>query len=211
MAQPYPPGARLLARPDAAKPCPACGDPVGRGYPTCVTCADRVDAYWRADWAALLESGGIAAGEPEERELAGLVLADHPGAHPWTCVDWALRLVACPLCRAESGAGDPGCVHCATADQARWAWDHAAGPKTMTRNEHALRLAVATLRAAAHRRPRAVAYWRLALPLLLVGEAPTTAQASRIRTHLLADRFDELAEADTFAAMAAVPDLPWRG
>ncbi|WP_091453133.1 hypothetical protein [Actinokineospora iranica] len=210
MAQPYPPGGRLPARPDAAKPCPACGDLVGRGYPTCVTCADRVDTYWRADWAALLEGEGVTEGAPEERELATLVLADDLGAHPWTCLDWAMRLVTCPLCRTELGTGNPGCMSCANADQNRWAWDHAAVPKTMTRNEHALRLAVATLRAARHRRKSVVAFWHLSLPFVLAGATPTARQARRIRTHLLANRHEDLAEADSLTAMAILPDLPWR-
>ncbi|MGQ0837063.1 hypothetical protein [Actinokineospora sp.] len=208
--QPYPPGARLLARPDTAKPCPACGDLLGRGYPDCVTCAERVDSYWKADWAALLDDQGIVEGDPEERELAGRVVADDPGAHPWTCVDWALRLMTCPACRAELATGDPGCLSCAGADQTRWAWDDAGMPVSMTRNEHDLRVAVACLRAADRRRDTIVAYSRLSLPFLLTGDSASRAQAQRIRTHLLASRRDELAAADSFAAMASLPDLPWR-
>ncbi|GAA2968910.1 hypothetical protein [Actinokineospora diospyrosa] len=200
---PYPPGARLLARPEAVEPCPTCTDPLGRGYPTCLTCADRVDAHWKADWAVL------ADGAADERELAAEVLAAPPGTHPWTCVDWAMRLQSCPVCRAELGTG-PACLHCAKADQVRWAWDHAAPAGAITANEHALRLAVAALRGAGERRDTVLAFWRLSLPFLLVGAVATPVQVGRIRVHLIAGRVDELAEAPGFAAMAALADLPWR-
>ncbi|GLZ41549.1 hypothetical protein [Actinokineospora sp. NBRC 105648] len=201
MAQPYPPGARLLTRPDTAAPCPSCGGLVGRGYPTCLTCADRVDAYWLADWAAQLAITGAA-----EDELPALVLAAPTGEYPWTCTDWAMRQAPCVVCRGELGTG-PGCAACAKADQARWAWDFAP-EADMTPNEHALRLAVAALRGPA--RDNVATYWRLSLPYLLTGELPTPAQAGRIRIHLLAGRADDLAEADGFAGMAALTDLPWR-
>jgi len=210
MAQPYPPGARLLGRPALAKPCSACGDLVGRGYPDCPNCAERVDAYWLADWGALLSGNGVAEGTPEERELATLVLADEPGSHPWTCDDWAMRRTPCPECRAELGSGALDCLVCASADQARWAWDHTAPPGAMRPDEHSLRLAVACLRSAERRRPGIVGFWRLALPFLLVGENPTRAQARRIRTYLMAGREDELSAADGIAAMASLPPLPWR-
>ncbi|WP_018682506.1 hypothetical protein [Actinokineospora enzanensis] len=206
MPQPYPPGARLLARPETVEPCPACADPLGRGYPTCLTCADRVDAYWRADWDALVAE---QPGEADERELAATVLAGAPADHPWTCVDWAMRQSSCPLCRAELGAG-LACVHCAKADEARWAWDHAAMPGSMTANEHMLRLAVAALRATTPHRDNVLTYWRLVLPFLLVGGLPTPVQAGRVRIHLLAGRADELAEAGSLADMADLADLPWR-
>ncbi|MGW5050434.1 hypothetical protein [Actinokineospora sp. NPDC004072] len=203
MARPYPPGARLLARPDAVRPCAGCGDPLGRGYPACPACADAVDAYWLADWTAL-------RGDTPDRDLAAEVLAEPAGVYPWTCTDWALRLIPCPACRAELGAGDPGCLTCARADQDRWAWDHAGMPVAMTPNEHTLRVAVAALRSAERRRPTVVAFWRLTLPFLLVGDTFTAAQARRIRVLLLAGRADELAEASSYGAMTTLPDLPWR-
>ncbi|WP_424184050.1 hypothetical protein ACOBQX_19155 [Actinokineospora sp. G85] len=211
MAQPYPPGARLLARPEQAAPCPTCGALLGRGYPDCAACAETVDAYWLADWAALLSGNGVAEGTAEERELAAMVLADDPGAHPWTCDDWAMRRTSCPYCRAELGSGALDCLSCASADQARWAWDHTAPPHAMRPDEHALRLTVAGLRSAERRRPGVVGFWRLLLPFLLVGRAPTRAESRRVRLHLMAGREDELSAAGSVEEMAALPDLPWRG
>ncbi|RLK59749.1 hypothetical protein [Actinokineospora cianjurensis] len=199
MPLPYPPGARLLARPEAVEPCPTCADPLGRGYRTCPTCADPVDALWKADWDAL----------PADDELPATVLAAPVGTHAWTCVDWAMRLLSCPVCRTELGTG-PACLHCAKSDQARWAWDHTAPAGAMTANEHAIRMAVAALRGAGERRDTVIAFWRLALPHLLVGAVPTQAQVGRIRVHLIAGRHEELDEAPGFAEMAALADLPWR-
>jgi hypothetical protein len=80
----------------------------------------------------------------------------------------------------------------------------------MTGNEHAIRVAVAGLRAPHRHRATVLAGWRLALPLLVVGATPTTRQAQRIRLYVLAGRYAELAAQRDFCAMAALPDLPWR-
>lgn len=177
---------------------------------TCKSCTSRVDAYWQADWAALLDAEGVVAGQPEERALIARVFLAAPGTYPWTCTDWAMRLTVCSMCRAELGTGDSGCLACASADQARWAWDYAGMPASMTYNEHVLRVAVTCLRAAHHKRDSQVAFWRLSIPFLLIGETATPAQAQRIRTYLLAGRTEELSAGSSFAALAALPDLPWR-
>ena len=209
-SQPFPPGGRRVARPAAASPCSTCGELVGRGYPDCAICAERIDELWWADWQALLDSERIRPDTDQERELAGRVRAAGPGEYPWTCTDWALWLVRCTTCGGQLGSGDPGCVACAAADHARWAWDHQAVPDAMTPNEHALRVAVAGLRAPHRHRATVVAGWRLALPFLFVGDVPSPRQAQRIRALLLAGRYDELARLDGFCAMATTPDLPWR-
>jgi len=163
-----------------------------------------------ADWAALLDAESVVAGEPEERELANRVLVDSPGTHPWTCTDWAMRLLICQSCRAELGTGEASCLSCAGADQTRWAWDHTGMPLSMTYNEHLMRVAVSYLRAADRRRANVVAYWRLLLPFLLTGETPVDGQDRRLRTFLLAGRTEELNAAGSISAMSALPDLPWR-
>jgi hypothetical protein len=225
--QPYPPGGRRVARPAAAVPCSNCGELIGRGYPECAICAERIDELWWADWQALLAAEGIRPGTDEERELAVRVRSNSNSAnsadnkasnrasnraneYPWTCTDWALWLLRCTACGGRLGSGDLGCVACAAADQSRWAWDHQALPVTMTPNEHALRVTVAGLRAPHRHRDSVVAGWRLALPFLLTGQTPTTRQAGRIRALILAGRYPELARLNGFCAMASIPDLPWR-
>jgi hypothetical protein len=206
----YPPGGRQVPRPDSATPCTNCGELVGRGYPDCVICAERIDDLWWADWKVLLREEKVRPGTVEEGALARRVLSDEVGRHPWTCTDWALWLLRCGRCGGQLGSGDSGCMACAAADQARWAWDCQALPVAMTPNEHALRVAVAGLRAPHRHRATIVTGWRLVLPFLLVGELPTTAQAQRIRGHILAGRYSELVRAPGIADMAHLPDLPWR-
>jgi hypothetical protein len=212
MAEPnsYPPGSRRVARPAAAVPCSNCGELVGRGYPDCVICAERIDELWSADWQALLDEKHVNPGTPAERELATLVSTDPAARYSWTCTDWALWLLRCPECGGQLASGERGCVICAAADNHRWAYDHEAMPHAMTGNEHALRVAVAGLRAPHRHRATILAGWRLLLPFLFVGDLPTTQQAQRIRALVLAGRYAELARQPNFAAMAYLPDLPWR-
>lgn len=196
---PYPPGARRVDRPAAAKPCATCGELLGRGYPDCSSCANSVDRLWLADWTEL-------RGAADERELAERVLDAEVGEYPWTCADWALRLLRCAGCRAELGAGALECVGCAAADSARWEWDDAA----MTPNERALRAAVASLRTPHRSRGVIVATWRLVVPFLLVGELVTVPELRRLRTQVLAGRHAELAALDSLAELTEAPLLPWR-
>lgn len=183
---------------------------MGRGYPDCAICAERIDDLWWADWRMLLASDRITSGMDAERLLAERVLAADVGRHPWTCTDWALWLLQCRECHGRLGSGEAGCLACATADAARWAWDFAGLPNAMTPNEHALRVAVAGLRAPHRHRSSVVSGWRLVLPFLFAGDLPTTSQAQRIRGHILAGRYAKLAAADSVGDMAGLPDLPWR-
>ena len=187
---PYPPGARRVERPAAAKPCATCGDLAGRGYPTCVACATFVDRFWQADWAALEDA------DPER-------VADAPvGEYAWTCVDLALRQLRCAGCRGELAAGAPDCVGCAAANSARWEWP-------VTGNELALRTAVVVLRAPTWHRPAVVSTWRLLLPFVLTG-APVADLVPQVRTQVLAGRLADLTAAETLPDLAFPPLLPWR-
>lgn len=208
--QKFPPGGRRVIRHAVAMPCTNCGDLIGRGYPDCVICAERADDIWWADWRALLDHERIRPGSDGEKELAFRLLAKEPSTLPWTCIDWALWLVNCDECGGQLGSGELGCGSCAAADAGRWAWDYQAMPDTMTANEHALRVAVAGLRAPHRHREVVRAVWRLALPFLLLGQTPTTYQVRRIRTLVLAGRYEELAAQDGYCAMVLVPDVPWR-
>ena len=189
---PYPPGARLAARPTVAKPCATCGELVGRGYPSCSSCAESVDQLWRADWDAL----PAASADPET------VVDAETGTYAWTCTDWALRQLRCAGCRDELGAGPPECVGCAAAESARWEWD---GP--MTANERQLRAAVVRLRAPHRTRAAVVSASRLVLPFVLVGEVIGARTLRLVRTAVLAGRYEELAAQD---GLAELPVLPWR-
>ncbi|MFD0204822.1 MULTISPECIES: hypothetical protein [Saccharothrix] len=208
--QPFPPGARRVARPAAVSPCPSCGDLAGRGYPACRFCAELVDQYWLLDWQELLAAEQLAEGGAGERELAELVLADEVGRHPWTCTDWAMTLLACSQCGEELATGPADCVRCAMADGLRWSWDHAGYPVAISAGEHALRAARAALRAPHRHRAATVGAWRLLLPFLLVGELPTVGQVRRIRAAVLAGTYADLARCTTHVELATYPELPWR-
>lgn len=191
------PGLRQLARPDAVAPCADCGELSGRGYPECAACEDAVDRFWAADWLAAL------AGTPSD--LIAAVLSDDGSTYPWTCLDWALRLSNCAGCGREATTGEIECAYCAIADEKRWM---AGG--TMSPNEHSLRQARIALRAPHRHRASQVAYWRLVLPFLLVGDTFTARQAQRLRSFLIAGRYAELSAFTSYAEMASLPDLPWR-
>nr|WP_042192588.1 hypothetical protein [Kibdelosporangium sp. MJ126-NF4]CEL19630.1 hypothetical protein [Kibdelosporangium sp. MJ126-NF4] len=191
------PGLRQLARPDAVEPCADCGELAGRGYPRCPACEDFVDRYWAADWLNAL------AGTPSD--LIAAVLSDDGDTYPWTCLDWALRLSNCAGCGREATTGEIECAYCAIAEEKRWL---AGG--AMTPNEQLLRQARVVLRAPHRHRASQVAYWRLVLPFLLTGHCFTARQAQRLRSFLIAGRYDELAISTSYDELASLPDLPWR-
>jgi hypothetical protein len=175
-------------RPTSVKPCPTCGELLGRGYPACPGCAEVVDRPLRADWADLADPDPAA------------VVDAPPGEYRWTCLDWAMRQLRCQGCGGELAAGDRSCVGCAAADAARWE------VPALTTNEHALRTAAVVLRAPTWRRESVVASWRLVLPFVLTGAAVPS--MPEIRTLVLAGRYDELAALESLPL--AVPLLPWR-
>lgn len=190
------------ARPRTAKPCPTCGELTGRGYPSCLGCAETVDQRWLDDWHDLLAESRASAGADTERELATHVLSAEPDVYAWTCTDWALRLVRCEECFGELGAGDPVCLRCAAADASRWSSPAGA--------EHPLRLAVLTVRAPQRRRMAVVSTCRLVLPFLLAGESVTPAELRGVRAAVLAGRYADLAELTALAELTNLPLRPWR-
>jgi hypothetical protein len=188
--------------PVTAKPCPTCGELTGRGYPSCLGCAEEVEQRWLADWRELLAAERASAGTESERSLATRVLSASPDEFSWTCTDWALRLLRCAECGGELGAGDPVCLHCAAADAARW--QSPAGA------EHRLRQAVLALRAPQRRRVAVVSTLRLVLPFLLAGEPVTAGDLRAIRAAVLAGRSAELARLESLVELVNFPLLPWR-
>lgn len=206
----FAPGLRRLRRPAVVHRCPDCGELAGRGYPDCHDCAGLVDGFWLADWYALLAETRVPPGGAGERQVAADVLAAEVGAHPWTCVDWAMAVTDCPQCHHELGVGPVDCVLCRIADETRWAWPHAAPAGAVTRNEHAVRVARATLRAPHRHRRTLVLNWRLSLPFLLVGEVAEPVSERWLRAYLRAGRYEELATASTLRQLTGTPHLPWR-
>ena len=189
-------------RPVAANPCPTCGELTGRGYPSCLGCAEVVDERWLVDWRALLAAERASAGAESERTLATRVLSAEPDAYEWTCTDWALRLLRCEECGGELGAGDPVCLRCAAADSSRWSSPAAA--------DHTLRLAVLALRAPQRRRVSVVSALRLVLPFVLAGWPVSRAQIRAVRAAVLAGRYTDLAGLSALVELANLPLTPWR-
>jgi hypothetical protein len=183
-------------------PCATCGEPAGRGYPSCLGCAEEVEARWLDDWRDLLAASRASAGAESERDLATQVLSAGPAAYPWTCVDWALRLLRCEECAGELGAGDPVCLRCAAADASRWeSW---AGP------DHLLRAAALALRAPQRRRVSVVSALRLVLPFVLAGAPVSAAEVRAVRAGVLAGRYTDLAALDSVVELVNLPLVPWR-
>ena len=208
--QPFAPGGRALRRPAAVHRCADCGELAGRGYPECAECAGLVDGLWLADWYPLLDEHAVTPGGPAEQAFAERVLAAELGEFPWTCLDWAMSVTACPQCDSELGGGPVGCVLCRIADETRWAWQHAAPAGTVTANERSVRSARVALRAPHRHRFTVVQNWRLSLPFLLVGGTTEAASGQWIRAYLRAGRYDELAAAASLRQLTGTPELPWR-
>jgi len=163
---PREPAGRRILRPAAVRPCPDCSEPAGANYASCPGCYTAIEALWLADWAALLEQEGIAAGSEDERLLAQVIASDIE-AYPWTIVDIAHTLAVCPDCGAEVCGGPLSCATCRLAFENLWAYDMEAGFQgKMTLNEHMIRVGRLELRHP-HRYPAAVA--RIARWLMPIG------------------------------------------
>ena len=60
---------RSVDTPPVVAACEACGELTGRGYPSCLGCAEAVDERWLVDWRDLLAASRASAGADSEREL----------------------------------------------------------------------------------------------------------------------------------------------
>lgn len=188
--------------PPTVDACASCGELTGRGYPSCLACAEVVDERWLTDWRDLLAASRASAGADSEREVATQVLSAGPDAYPWTCTDWALRLLRCAECGGELGAGDPVCLRCAAADASRWmSWAAA---------DHTLRLAALALRSPQRRRMSMVSTLRLVLPFVVAGVPVSRASLRAVRGAVLAGRYTDLAKLDRMVELANLPLVPWR-
>jgi len=171
---------------------------------------ELVDQVWLPDWHALLAAEQLSEGGSGERELAELVLEDEVGRYSWTCTDWAMTLVTCSQCGAESATGALDCLRCAMAEAARWSWHHSGAGDVITPAEHALRVARAVLRAPHRSRDVVASTWRLLIPFLLVGEVATVGQVQRLRAHVLAGHYSDLAACATHVQLVGLPEIYWR-
>lgn len=167
------PGGRRVARPAAVQICPECRGALASSYPACSSCREALDAYWSADWQALLNQEGIAAGSAEEADLARRVFEEHH-LYTWTILDTAFTLLTCSQCQAELGANYPTCAECG------WAFGLSLQAEVgASDNEHALHVGRWVLRFPGAHSAHAVQAWRLSLPRVLTGWLPTTAEAQR--------------------------------
>jgi hypothetical protein len=144
------------------------------------------------DWQALLLREQIQPRTEDEMLLAQLVL-DEVEHHPWSCVDWAMRLIRCKTCGQELGGGPTECSECAaTFGNALWSEMVAGRRGEVTGNEHALHVGRFILRHP-HRYPtNAVTAWRYAMPRLLTGWLPATEEAQRTMALIKAGRLTEV-------------------
>ena len=179
-------GGRRVPRPKTVQTCPQCGEALGANYATCAACHAAIEAIWLADWGALLEQEGIAAGTDEEKLLARTVTGEF-GRHPWTVLDVAMALQRCEECGRELGEGYPECGACGMAFGASIQSEYGA-----TGNEHALHIGRWILRFPHRNSKNIAAAWRLSVPRLLTGWLPSTAEAQRVMALIVAGRWDEV-------------------
>ncbi|MFI6319055.1 hypothetical protein ACIBG8_16105 [Nonomuraea sp. NPDC050556] len=159
--------------------CPQCAYLQPAGAPACARCAAVVDALVEAGWRTFAEEYGTA----DETVLAEMVV-DEPDRHPWRVVDAAYDRLVCPGCGGRLSRGPAGCAPCDLANGFRYVAIEIDRPGVRAGNEHALRVNVAVVR-----RPYGISAGELlvrraALPYLLAGFMPSTAQAQATKAML---------------------------
>ena len=175
MSLPWPASALTrVPRPVPIAVCAGCGRDRPAGYADCGRCRAFLDAWWVADWAALLEREAVAPGGEDERLLAEVVLGEWE-RHPFTVLDVAMTLLTCPDCGRELGSTYGDCWPC------KEAFGHAlaAEGNGITRLDHAWHIGRWVVRHPDQHSAASVAGWSAHLPRLLAGDLPTTAEAQR--------------------------------
>jgi hypothetical protein len=137
---------------------------------------EEIEAGIEAAWQAFVASFAVEGSSGEETELAEAVLQD-PSEFEWRVVDAAMDRLICEDCRSTLGAGPVGCAPCDRANAYRFAAREIDRLHVPPGNEHALRVASAVARTRHRYSPRARCGYELALPALLAGDLPTTAEA----------------------------------
>ncbi|OXM68257.1 hypothetical protein CF165_14025 [Amycolatopsis vastitatis] len=161
---------------------------------------DEIEAGIEAAWQAFQAGFDVVAGSSDETSLAEAVLLD-PSEFEWRVVDGALNRLTCQDCHSTLGAGPVGCHRCDQANGYRFAAKEIDRPHVPPGNEHALRVASAVARTRHRYSPQARCGYELALPSLLDGDLPTTAeaQASKAAINKLTD-----AELDSVTSLSDV-------
>jgi hypothetical protein len=150
------------------------------GHPRLTTALREVEESIDAAWLGFCRESGVEVGSDEGRELARVVLQD-PSEFGWRVVDGAMKQLTCDECGSGLGSGPSGCRACEQANGFRFAAREFDRPGVPPGNEHAIRVASAVARTRDRYTPRARCGYELALPDLLAGTLPTTAQAQALK------------------------------
>ncbi|MBM7785795.1 hypothetical protein [Tenggerimyces flavus] len=132
---------------------------------------EAVESSIAASWAAF-----CAEHDASGPDLAEIVL-QNPAEFEWRVVDAALDQLTCAECGIARGAGPVECTACEFANGLRYGAIEIDRPNVPPGNEHAIRVSSAVARTRHRYLPRVRAGYEIALPDLLDGKLPTTAQA----------------------------------
>ncbi|WP_246610717.1 hypothetical protein [Nonomuraea rhizosphaerae] len=163
--------------------CEECSHWEPAGAPECARCAAIVDGIVEDGWREFLSREFGQTGQADERGIAEMVV-DEPDRHLWRVVDAAYDRLTCPGCGGRLSRGPAGCAPCDLANGFRYSAIEVDRPGVPAGNEHALRVNVAVVRRPHGISAREVLARRLALPVLLEGQLPTTRQAQAARALL---------------------------
>ncbi|MEU8109795.1 hypothetical protein AB0C18_39440 [Nonomuraea muscovyensis] len=139
-----------------------------------------VDGIVEDGWRAFLarEFGTV---RPDDEVAIAEMVVDEPDRHDWRVVDAAYDRLACDECGERLSRGPAGCGPCDLANGFRYAAVETPRPGVHPYNEHALRVNVSVVRRPSGISPTEVLLRAMALPVLLEGVTPTTAQAQATR------------------------------
>ncbi|WP_101783460.1 hypothetical protein [Nonomuraea indica] len=139
-----------------------------------------MDAIVEDGWRAFLERE-FGVMRPDDEVAVAEMVVDEPDRHDWRVVDAAYDRLTCGECGERLSRGPAGCAPCDLANGFRYVAVETPRPGTHPYNEHALRVNVSVVRRPSGIAPTEVRLRALALPVLLEGVVPTTAQAQAIR------------------------------
>lgn len=155
------------------------------GAPACTRCAALLDEMVEEGWRAFLaEEFGAREVEREAAVTIAEMVVDEPDRHQWRVVDAAYDRLTCAECGSRLSRGPAGCPPCDVANGFRYVAIEVDRPGVRPGNEHGLRVNVAVLRRPFGISGNELLVRRAALPYLLEGFLPTTAQAQATKALL---------------------------